>query len=103
MGLQRTHIVFPQELLEEIDREVGPRGRSAFLMELAKAELRKRQLLAFLRDPEPVMKDEDHPEFADGTQVWVRKLRDEGEARLRRIEERDERLSGSSTGHNGPD
>lgn len=88
MGLQRAHIVFPQELFEEIDREVGPRGRSAFLMDLAKTELRKRRLLAFLRDPEPVMKEEDHPEFTEGTQAWVRKLREGKSDRQRRIEER---------------
>jgi hypothetical protein len=38
-GSQRTHTILPQELIEEIDAVVGPRGRSAFLVETARAEL----------------------------------------------------------------
>lgn len=34
-------------------------------------------LLKLLRDPEPIWKDEDHPELAEGADVWVRKMRDE--------------------------
>jgi hypothetical protein len=85
MGSQRAHIVLPADLLQEIDSVVGPRKRSAFLVETAKAELNKRKLLAFLRSDEPVWKDEDHPELADGASAWVRKLRDEGEARLAKV------------------
>ena len=53
MGSQRAHIILPQELIEEIDAVVGPRGRSAFLVETARAELRRRRLLTFLRDDQP--------------------------------------------------
>jgi hypothetical protein len=101
MGSQRAHIILPQELIAEIDAAVGPRGRSAFLVETARAELRKRRLLAFLQDPEPVWKDEDHPELAEGTEGWVRGLRQESGARLRKIEERGQQLSDSSAGHDG--
>jgi hypothetical protein len=45
MGSHRAHIVLPQELIEEIDSVVGPRGRNAFLVETARAELRRRRLL----------------------------------------------------------
>jgi len=82
MGSQRAHILLPQELIEEIDLAVGPRGRSAFLVETARAELRRRKLLSFLRDPEPAWKDEDHPELADGAAAWVRKIRAESEHRI---------------------
>jgi hypothetical protein len=82
MGTQRAHIVLPQELIEEIDAVVGPRGRSAFLVETARAEIRRRRLLAFLRDEEPAWKDEDHPELANGAGPWIRQLRSEGEHRI---------------------
>jgi hypothetical protein len=85
MASQRTHVVFPSELLAQIDREVGPRGRSAFLAELAEKELRKRRLLAFLNDPEPAWKEENHPELADGAYAWVRSMRDADEARFERL------------------
>ncbi|MHB1700820.1 MAG: hypothetical protein ACYCSN_11970 [Acidobacteriaceae bacterium] len=85
MGTQRAHIVLPQELLAEIDAEVGPRGRSAFLVETAQAELRKRRLLAFLANDEPAWKPENHPELAEGAAKWVRSVRKaSGAAHMRR-------------------
>jgi hypothetical protein len=82
MGLQRTHIVLPQELVEEIDSLVGPRGRSAFLVETARAELRRRRLLTFLRDDQPAWKESDHPELSMGSGEWVNRLRLQGEKRV---------------------
>lgn len=87
-GTQRAHVVLPTELIEEIDQEVGSRGRSAFLAETARAELKRRRLLAFLRSDEILMKDEDHPELKEGTAAWVRKLRQEGEVRIEGLDKR---------------
>jgi hypothetical protein len=81
VGSQRAHIVLPEELIEEIDAAVGPRGRSAFLVETARAELRRRRLLAFLNDDQPAWQAEDHPELAAGSAAWVRSIRAEGEHR----------------------
>lgn len=78
----RTHIVLPKALIDEIDLLVGPRGRSAFLVETAKAELRRRKLLVFLKSEEPVWRDEDHPELGDGVASWVRGLRHESDRRI---------------------
>lgn len=78
MGAQRAHIVLPETLVRHIDALVGPRGRSAFLVECAEAEVQKRQLLRFLQSSEPAWKDEAHPEFAEGTSAWVRALRKDG-------------------------
>jgi hypothetical protein len=91
MGSHRAHIVIPPDLVQEIDALVGPRGRSAFLVETARAEVRRRRLLAFLEGKEPVMRDEDHPELAAmGTQAWVKTMRSGDEERLRRLHARDE-------------
>jgi len=79
VGLQRAHIVLPHELIEEIDSMVGPRGRSAFLVETARAELRRRRLLSFLRDDQAAWDDKDHSELARGPGAWVRALRRESE------------------------
>ena len=68
MGSQRAHIILPQELIEEIDSVVGPRGRSAFLVETARAELRRRRLLTFLRDDQPAWVESDHPELS--ARIW---------------------------------
>src|ERR1700761_5180571 len=82
MGAQRAHIILPEELVREIDSLVGPRGRSAFLVETARAELRRRRLLAFLRDDKPAWAAKDHPELEAGTGAWVRRVRRESEARI---------------------
>jgi hypothetical protein len=82
MGSPRTHILLPQELIEEIDLVVGPRGRSAFLVETARAELRRRRLLTFLRDDQPAWDEKDHPELARGAGAWVRRMRSESDARI---------------------
>ena len=82
MGSQRAHVVLPESLVEEIDLLVGPRGRSAFLVETARAELRRRRLLAFLGSDAPVWEDGEHPEMVEGTAAWVRSLRQENEVRM---------------------
>ena len=84
---KRAHVLLPQELVVEIDAVVGPRKRSAFLVETARAEIRRRTLLQFLESDEPVWKDKDHPEFAKGSAAWVRKLRQEGQKRSATIEQ----------------
>ncbi len=88
MATSRAHIVLPPDLMEEIDAVVGPRGRSAFLVETAKAELRRRKLLAFLANDEPAWKDEDHPELAAGTAEWVRNIRSDSDERSRKLKQR---------------
>jgi hypothetical protein len=77
---RRAHILLPEDLLREIDALVGPRGRSAFLVETARNEVRRYRLLQFLQSEDPAWKDENHPELADGAGNWVRKLRTENEA-----------------------
>ena len=81
MGSQRAHIVLPENLVREIDDLVGPRGRSAFLVETAQAEIRRRRLLRFLESTEPVWRDEDHPELANGSAAWVKSIREEWDHR----------------------
>ncbi len=82
MGSTRAHIVLPEALIAEIDAAVGPRGRSAFLVETAQAELRRRRLLSFLRSDEPAWSEKAHPELKGGSTAWVGKLRKESDQRL---------------------
>jgi hypothetical protein len=82
MGSRRVRIILAEELIKEIDAVVGPRGRSAFLVEAARAELRRRRLLKFLRDDQPAWSERDHPELSVGAGAWVKCIRSEGEKRL---------------------
>lgn len=73
---RRTHITLPTDLIRRIDELVGKRGRSAFINEVADREVRRRLLHKALTDPEPVWKDEDHPDIAAlGSAEWVRRMR----------------------------
>jgi len=83
-------IEIPQELLARIDEEVGAEGRTAFATRAMEAALRNQKLTAFLDDMKengPAWKEEDHPELKDGAYAWVRKIRDEGEKRMKAAED----------------
>ena len=83
MATVRAHVVLPAKLAKDIDELVGPRGRSAFLVELADKEVKRRKLLAILESNEPTWKDENHPDITEmGTAEWVRSLRNEPSVRL---------------------
>ena len=77
MNRKRAHVFLPDDLLAEVDALVGPRGRSAFLTQVIRDEVNRRRLLQLLGSPEPVLRDEDYPEFQDGADAWVRRNRDE--------------------------
>ena len=81
-GTQRAHILIPGDLLQEIDALVGPRGRSAFLLQTAREELQRRKLLRFLESDDPAWEVNGHPELARGAAAWVQQLRKQGEKRL---------------------
>jgi len=81
MPTHRAHILLPEDLLREIDAMVGQRGRSAFLVETARQEVRRRKLLSFLESEEPAWRDEAHPELNGGADLWVRQMRRESDSR----------------------
>jgi hypothetical protein len=88
MATVRAHIVLPEKLANEIDELVGPRGRSAFLVETAEKELKRRRLLAVLESDEPIWLEENHPEIANhGAAAWVHNLRREKSSRQRELDE----------------
>jgi hypothetical protein len=74
---RRARVLLPEDLLREIDALVGPRGRSAFLVETARNEVRRRRLLQFLESDEPAWNEGDHPELVSEAGKWLRKLRAE--------------------------
>src|SRR5690349_18194894 len=91
MPSQRAHVVLPKDLVSEIDKVAGSRGRSAFLADLARREIKRRRLLEIFQREEPIWKDEDHPELEAGAAEWVRQMRAQTEDRFRKLERRSER------------
>ena len=86
MPRERAIIQIPKALAADLDRLAGPGHRSEFAAQVLLREVRRQKLLEFLVENRgtPIWRDEDHPEFADGTDAWVKSVRAESEARLRR-------------------
>jgi Arc/MetJ-type ribon-helix-helix transcriptional regulator len=81
-------VILPEDVVTEIDRLVGKRGRSAFLAEVAREEIQRRRQREALHAAIGAWKDEDHPELKNGAAGWVKKVRAESEARFRAIQKR---------------
>jgi hypothetical protein len=80
-------VALPVDLVADIDKLVGKRGRRAFLTEVAQREIELRRQRQVLRDAAGAWKDADHPELKDGAAAWVRQMRSESETRFRELEE----------------
>lgn len=76
--MARTHVILPDELLEEIDRLVGKRKRSEFLTEVAEKELKRRRRAALAEEMAGSLRDVDIPgwESPEAVDAWVRKMRE---------------------------
>lgn len=79
--LRRTHVLLPEDLLQEIDSLVGARRRSRFIAETVAAELHRRRLKAAVAEMDGALADVDIPgwETPDAAAAWVRALRDADE------------------------
>jgi metal-responsive CopG/Arc/MetJ family transcriptional regulator len=58
----RTHIVFPKELVDAVDRLVGPRKRSAFLVQAVEEKIDRERLGRALATTAGFLTGEVHPE-----------------------------------------
>ena len=83
---KRTHVILPVEVVADIDKLVGKRGRSAFITEVARDEILRRKQRNALRKSAGAWKDKDHPELKHGAAAWVNRMRAESEERFRRIQ-----------------
>ena len=82
---KRTHVVVPEELVEEIDKLSGKRKRSWFITQAVRKEIQRLNFLKAVKETSGAWKDEDHPELEKGPDIWVRSLRKKDEKRLKKI------------------
>ena len=85
---RRAHVILPIDLVADIDKLVGKRGRSAFLTELAQREIKLRRQRQALREAAGAWKFEDHPELAGGADAWIRDMRSLDSRRFEELERR---------------
>ena len=57
----RTHLIAPKELIEKVDRLVGPRRRSEFIASAVDEKLRREQLLQAVQEAAKLPADRDIP------------------------------------------
>ena len=87
MSRQRAIIQIPQQLAAELDQLAGPGHRSKFAVEVLQKEVQRKRLMKILENQEPIWKDEDHPELEQGSDEWVRQMRQESETRFQRLQQ----------------
>lgn len=77
MAKIKTHFVFPEEILKDIDRLVGDRKRSQFVVEAAKEKLERERVKKAFKGIKGLWKEADYPEFKvmEDVEKWVRDLR----------------------------
>jgi hypothetical protein len=82
----RTHLIAPKELIEEVDRIVGPRRRSEFIAAAVDEKLKREKLLRAVRRAANLPAELDVPgwETPEAVSKWVHDLRAESD-RLRNV------------------
>jgi predicted transcriptional regulator len=76
-GLARTNVTLPADLLEEVDRYAGPRGRSRYVAEAVAQRVRRDALGAAIRETAGAMVGRPGRMTPDEVVAWVDELRNE--------------------------
>ena len=82
----RTHFIAPKELIDEVDRLVGPRRRSEFLTEATAEKLKRERLLQLTREVSKLPPGGSIPEWdtPESASEWVHDGRAEAD-RIRKV------------------
>ncbi|CAN5805001.1 hypothetical protein BH23CHL8_BH23CHL8_07980 [soil metagenome] len=72
--MQRTTVTVPVELIAEVDRLAGPRGRSAFVVEAIEARVKRERLRRAIEETRGVLTDAAWGSPED-VYRWVRQQR----------------------------
>lgn len=90
MPLVRTHVVLPEELVQEIDALVGRRGRSRYVTQALEERLSRERRSAAARAFVGSIKEGEVPEWdtAESAAKWVHDLRRTKSARQKRLDEK---------------
>jgi hypothetical protein len=79
-------VPIPKRIAAGIDKIAGQKHRTRFIVEVLETELQRREQLAALEEAAGCWKDENHPELANGSEAFVRELRDRAMRRLEKIQ-----------------
>lgn len=84
----RTHVILPRAVIETIDRLVGQRGRSRFLVAAAQRELAHREMLEIAQQALGSGKGLERPwgQTPESITTWIEETRAEGTPRDEQLE-----------------
>jgi len=82
-----TPIRFPADLLTDLDKYVKDGSRSKFIIEATRKELQRVKQRRAIQNAAGILDQNNYPEFKTTGDAydWVRKLRDESEARRKEL------------------
>ncbi|MBA3071400.1 MAG: hypothetical protein FP829_04445 [Nitrospirae bacterium] len=85
----KTHVMFPSELIRAIDKSVGDRKRSKFIVEAAKKRLEELKVQEALEVAAGCWKDENHPDLRTQQDIrtHLKKMRELTGKRIKRLSE----------------
>lgn len=78
-------VPYPPDVIAEVDKIVSPGQRTAFLIDLAKREIKLNRQRSALRAAKGAWKPEDHPELEHGAAQWVHNIRQESVKRFEKM------------------
>jgi metal-responsive CopG/Arc/MetJ family transcriptional regulator len=83
----KAHLVFPQEILEEVDQIAGKRKRSVFIVKATQEKLERERFLKTLEETKGAWTDRDHAKLKtkEDLERYLKEKRDSYRKRLRRI------------------
>jgi metal-responsive CopG/Arc/MetJ family transcriptional regulator len=83
----KAHLVFPLEVLEEVDQIAGKRKRSLFIVEATQEKLERERFLRTLDETQGAWVDKRHAELRTGRDMekYLREKRNSYRKRLKRI------------------
>ena len=86
MRTPRKLIPIPLRTAAGIEKIAGHRRRNSYIVAVLDLEIRRHEQLEALQEAAGCWKDEDHPELAQGSDAWVRRMRQESQKRLERLQ-----------------
>jgi hypothetical protein len=82
MRAPRILVPIPQRIAAGIDKIAGQKHRARFIAHVLATELQRREQLAALEEAAGCWKDENHPELENGSEAFIRELRNLATRRL---------------------
>lgn len=83
----KAHLVFPLEVLEEVDQIAGKRKRSLFIVKATQEKIERERFLKTLDETKGAWVDKHHAELRTGRDMekYLREKRNSYRKRLKRI------------------